>query len=243
MKDLPTNLNNLKIKIDNLDVDKSSPVPVDVSKLSDVIKSDVVKKGIYNAKIKNIEDKMPGITDLATATTLNAKINEIKVEIPSIANLVTKTALNGAELEIPSVSNLIKKTDYNTEINENEKKITDHNNGEYITTPEFNKLTSEKFAARVKQADLTSKGGITNFVNKTDFDNKLSGFNKIIDSNKTKHVTVEKELNEVSKVKAIATKDCKFFLGKIYFTNDDGSQNMFAYQPKFSVIKYHNTRT
>ena len=41
----------------------------------------------------------------------------------------------------------------------------------------------------------------------TDFDNKLSGFNKRINSNKSKHVLVENELNELSnKVKTISTK-------------------------------------
>ena len=105
----------------------------------------------YNAKIKNIEDKMPDITNLATETTLNAKVNEVKGEIPSITTLATKNALNAVENEIPSVSNLTKKTDYKTKINEIEKKITDHNHGKYITTPEFNKLTSENFAARLNK--------------------------------------------------------------------------------------------
>ena len=50
-----------------------------------------------------------------------------------------------------------KKTDYNTKINETEKKITDDNHDKYITTPEFNKLTSENFAARLKQANLVTK--------------------------------------------------------------------------------------
>ena len=41
----------------------------------------------------------------------------------------------------------------------------------------------------------------------TDFDNKLPGFNKRINSNKSKHVLVENELNELSnKVKTISTK-------------------------------------
>ena len=52
-------------------------------------------------------------------------------------------------------------------------KITDHNHDKYISTPEFNKLTSENFAARLKQANLASKSEITNFLNKTDFHNKL----------------------------------------------------------------------
>ena len=99
----------MKSNVDKLDVDKLLPVPVDLSKLSDVVKNDVVKKGVYNAKIKNIEDKIPGITKLATKTTLNAKMNEIKVEISSITNLATKTALESVENEIPNVSNLVKK--------------------------------------------------------------------------------------------------------------------------------------
>ena len=41
------------------------PVPVDLSKLSNVVKNDVVKKDKYNAKIKNIKDKIPDITNLA----------------------------------------------------------------------------------------------------------------------------------------------------------------------------------
>ena len=41
---------------------------------------------IYNANIKDIEDKVPDITNLATDTTLNAKINRVKNEILSITN-------------------------------------------------------------------------------------------------------------------------------------------------------------
>ena len=49
----------------------------------------------------------------------------------------------------------------NTKISEVENKILD--NSKYITTEEFNKLTAENCATRLKQSDL---------VNKTDFDNK-----------------------------------------------------------------------
>ena len=41
---LKTNLANLKTEIDKLDIDKFAPIPVDLSKLSDVVKNDVVKK-------------------------------------------------------------------------------------------------------------------------------------------------------------------------------------------------------
>ena len=55
---LKTNLANLKTEVDKLDIDKSVPVPVDLSKLSDLVKNDVVKKDVYNklvAKVNNID--------------------------------------------------------------------------------------------------------------------------------------------------------------------------------------------
>ena len=55
-----------------------SSIYVDLSKLSNVIKNDVVKKDLYNAKIKYIDDKMPDIINLVTETSPNAKINEVK---------------------------------------------------------------------------------------------------------------------------------------------------------------------
>ena len=139
LKNVLISLSNLKSKVDKLDVDKLVPVPVDLSKLSDVVKNDVVKKDVYNAKIKNIEDKIPDITNLATKTTLNAKINEVKGEIPNITNLATTSALTAVANKIPSVNNLVKKTDYNTKINEIKNKITDHDCDQYTTIPEFNK--------------------------------------------------------------------------------------------------------
>ena len=45
---LKTNLASLKSEVDKLDTDKLAPVPVDLSKLSDVIKNDVVKKDVYD---------------------------------------------------------------------------------------------------------------------------------------------------------------------------------------------------
>ena len=90
----------MKSKVDKLDVDKWLPVPVDLCKLNDVVKSDVVrKKDAHNAKIKNIEDKIPEIITLTTKTALNDKIN-----------VATKTNFNVVENKKPSVSNLVKKT-------------------------------------------------------------------------------------------------------------------------------------
>ena len=94
MKNVPSNLSNLKNKVDKLDIGKLKTIPVDLSKLSDAVKNDVVKKDVYNAKIKDFEDKIPDTTKLATNTTLNAKINEVKTEIPNITNLGTNASLN-----------------------------------------------------------------------------------------------------------------------------------------------------
>ena len=56
LKNVPTDLNNLKRKVVKLDNDILVPVPIDLSKLSNVVKNNVVKKTKYKAKIKNIED-------------------------------------------------------------------------------------------------------------------------------------------------------------------------------------------
>ena len=61
-------------------------------------------------------------------------------------------------------------------------------------------------------------------MSKNDFDNKLLIINERITGNKTKHVEVQKKLN------SLITKDYNFFLGRIYFRSNDGSQNTFVYQ-------------
>ena len=143
-----------------------------------------------NAKINKVKGEIPSISNLATNASLNAKINEVKGEIPNITNLATTTAFTAVENKIPNVTNLVKKTDYNTKRNEIANKIaTDHDHDKYITTQEFNKFTSENFTARLKRANLASKNDIANFVKKKpDFDNKLKG----VISNKN-------ELNELLK--------------------------------------------
>ena len=54
---LKTNLANLKTEVDNLDIDKLKLVPVNLSKLSNVVKNKIVKKTVYDklvAKVNNI---------------------------------------------------------------------------------------------------------------------------------------------------------------------------------------------
>ena len=92
---------------------------------------------------------------------------------------------------------MLKKTNYNNKITEIEKKLTDHNQDKYITTLEFNKLTAENFAARLKQAKR---------VIKTHFDDKLKSLKKL--THKTIHLLVENEF------KKLQTLDSIYFRGK-----------------------------
>ena len=92
---LKTNLASLKTEVDKLDIDKLAPVPVDLSKLSDVVKNDVVKKAVYDklfAKVNNID---------TSEFVLKTKYDTDKIEF---------------EKKIPDTSGLVKKTDYNAKI-------------------------------------------------------------------------------------------------------------------------------
>ena len=96
---LKTNLAYLKTDVDKLDIDKLVPVPVDLSKLSDLVKNEVVKKDVYDQLV--------------------TKVNNIDT-----SGFVLKATYD-TELEnkIPDVSNPVKKSNYNTKITELEKKI------------------------------------------------------------------------------------------------------------------------
>ena len=104
---------------------------------------------------------------------------------------------------------MVKKTDYNTKVTEIENKVNNHNHDKYVDTLEFNELAVDFFNARIAQANLLIR---------TDFDAKLTGLNKKITQNKTKHLLVE---NELSKLK---TFDSSYFIGKSHF-EEDGTQN------------------
>ena len=51
MKNVAINLKNLKSKVHKIDADKLVPVPVDLGKLSNVVKNGVVKQAVYNGNI------------------------------------------------------------------------------------------------------------------------------------------------------------------------------------------------
>ena len=86
---LKTNLSSLKTQVDKLDVDKIAPVPVDLSKLNDVVKNNDVRTTVYDklaAKVNNIE-----INDFVLNTKYQSEKAELEKKIPDITNLIQKT--------------------------------------------------------------------------------------------------------------------------------------------------------
>ena len=87
----------------------------------------MLKKDVSDAKINDIDDKIPNITNLATNTTLNSNVNNVKNKIPSITNLSTTTALNAKKnedkTEIPDITNLTTTTAITTVENQISKVI------------------------------------------------------------------------------------------------------------------------
>ena len=53
---LKPNLGSLKTEVDKLDIDKLIPKPVDLSKLLDIVKNDVVKKIEYNKLVTKVDN-------------------------------------------------------------------------------------------------------------------------------------------------------------------------------------------
>ena len=127
---LKSNLDSLKTAVDKLDINKLVPVPVDLSKLSDVVKN-VVKKTVHNklvVKVNSIdtctfvlktkydtdktelEKKIPDTGVLVKKKKdYNTKITEIEGKIPSISGLAINAALTAVENKIPNISSLAKK--------------------------------------------------------------------------------------------------------------------------------------
>ena len=85
---LKTNLANLKTEFDKLDINKLASVPVDLGKLSDVVKNDVVKKTVYDklvAKVDNIHT-----SDFVVKTKYQTDKTELENKIPNMTDFFKK---------------------------------------------------------------------------------------------------------------------------------------------------------
>ena len=127
---------SLKAEVDKIDDNKLKTVPVDLSKLINVLNNDVIKKTVYDKlvaivnnvdtsefalksnydtdqsylekKISDTDKEIPNTSRLVTKTNNNTKITEIESKTPSIGGLATNSALTAVESKIPDVSTLVK---------------------------------------------------------------------------------------------------------------------------------------
>ena len=82
-----TNLAALKTEVDKIDADKLKTVPVDLTKLSNVVKNDLVKKTVYNTKVTSIETQIAGLTK----NTVDNLADITKLKAVDTSNFVTST--------------------------------------------------------------------------------------------------------------------------------------------------------
>ena len=126
-----TNLAALKTEVDKIDADKLKTTPADLTKLTNAIENDVVKKTDYNTKVTSIEAQIAGLTkntvdNLADITKLKAidansfvtrtkfsadtnalddKIDVVEKKNPDISGSATKTSFNDYAKKAAYVSN------------------------------------------------------------------------------------------------------------------------------------------
>ena len=108
---LKTNLASLKTEVDKLYIDKLVPVPVNLSKISDVVKNDVVKKNVYDrlvAKVNNIDSNA-----FVLKTKYQTDKTELEKEIPDKTNLVKQIKITDLENKISVVSGFATKSALN----------------------------------------------------------------------------------------------------------------------------------
>ena len=137
---VPTNLNNLKTKLEDLDIGKLKTVLVDFKKLNDVVNNEVVKNSKFNTQNKkgnNLEKKIPDTTTLihinqykTDKQNLEKNVKMLIKKIPDASGLVTTTVSNTkireVENKILDTSRLVTTIVLYVNIGEVENKIPDH---------------------------------------------------------------------------------------------------------------------
>ena len=105
---LKTNFDSLKAEVDKLDIDKLAPAPVDLIKLSDVVKNNVVKKTVHDklvTKVNNIDTN-----DFVLKTNYDTNKTELEKKILDMTHFVKEAKLTELENKTPDASSLATKT-------------------------------------------------------------------------------------------------------------------------------------
>ena len=90
---------SLETEVDQLDIDKLAPVPVDLSKLSDVVKNDVAKKTVHEKLVAKANDI--DTCDFVLKTKYKADKTELEKKIPDVTDFIKKAKLTELENKIP----------------------------------------------------------------------------------------------------------------------------------------------
>ena len=146
-----TNLSALKTEVDKIDVDKLKTVPVDLAKLTNAVKNDVVKKTDYNAKVTSIEAQIAELTkntvdnlgDITKLKAIDANIFVTRTKFSTDTNALDDK-IDGAEKKHPDISGLATKTSLNS----------------YLQTSTFNSKVTE-VENKIKAADIIAKSANT----------------------------------------------------------------------------------
>ena len=82
-----TNLAALKTEVDKIDADKLKTTPIDLDRLSNLVKNDVVKKTDYNTKVTRIDGQIAGLTK----NTVDNSADITKLRAIDTNSFVTRT--------------------------------------------------------------------------------------------------------------------------------------------------------
>ena len=123
---LKTNLASLKTEVDKIDVDKLKTVPVDLAKLSNVVKNDVVKKTEYIKLVTKVDNV--DTTRFVLKTKYDTHIGEINKTIKKGSGVASKDDFDAAKNKIPNVSEFLLSSVFNSKITEIENEIPDIKN-------------------------------------------------------------------------------------------------------------------
>ena len=180
--------------------------------MSNLVKNDVVKKTTYNTlknqvdaidtsvfvtrtkfttdtnaldhKIDKVEKKIPGISGLATKSSVTRLITEqedyndkvkkkicdisglaskteltdVENKIPDVSGLATASALTAIENKIPDITSLITKTDFNAKLKNISDRVTNNNTKDLLLDNELKKLkTLVGSSAKIKFDEVQKK--------------------------------------------------------------------------------------
>ena len=205
-----TNLAALKTEVNKIDADQLKTVPVDLAKLNNVVKNEVVKKTDYSTKITSIESQIAGLTkntvdNLADITKLKAvDTNNFLLKTKLASDVITlENKIDTVDKKIPDINGLATKTSLNdySQTSTFNSKVTEVENKIKANDTKANIIRSD-LTGYAKKADVATDINIikNNYVTNANLTSQLNNL-------KSQHIT-----DEVKKVEDKVNEDKKELL-------------------------------